>query len=80
MPWKNINCDLWHELFHHIESKSIILELCWVPSHCLEDDDEYLKYKPTLLSMVHNHIADDLADHAVKQCELSLDIALPIIY
>ena len=74
--------DLWIELFGLIRSKSIALELEFVPSHLDEHPEKLLNLSavPSDLSVASNMVADILAGYAAKKISVPPSISAPIIY
>ncbi len=60
--------------------RNLVISLRWVPSHCDTDNAKFLKYRPTIESVIYNCIADKVAEHAAKQVELPLHITKPVLY
>ena len=67
--------DLWHALWHLIESKSLNVTLRWVKGHC---DSHHLaqQHSMSMYDIYGNFVADRLADRAAEAYEVSPQMLL----
>ena len=72
------NCDLFEEIYKHIDNKQLTVSVRWVPSHLGIDDE-----RPACMSLKDwhgNDRADNMASEAAKPVQLPNRVAFPFLF